>query len=867
MMDMTRILIALFLPLTLLAQQTVNNFSVKTNLTVSGNKVPVRFDTISDMVSSVPDYRTTAMVSGYWTTNDNGGGLFEVVPNSGTNVIRFASSTDPTLAWERVDASAMMPASRFGAVGDGVADDTVALQQGMDWLATNNVPSIPSGLDIVTNLFGGVLVLPMKKTYLVSDPDSDGNALILREGLSIVSEGPGGENEFPGNNTSPRILAAPGFTGIILYAGVYVLDGVSKQSRFSTLRGFIIDGNYDLQDPEAYGQRGLFFGGSNAKNFILDNFSVYNTVGYGVFCDPYGLGASTVREYYGTWYGDGSDVRWTHCIFSGRMRGSQTGSPFPALWLPRTTQMCQVSDSLGFTGPSRDTGLVNSQLTWAVASYDDVADTITLSSTNGLFYGAPIIWNTFGTLPTGIEPTQDYHLLFTGSATMQICSSTVWPTTKAPADFTGGTLSGDSWTMGTTNAAMWLLSGVAQTGRNQLTNIRLDDSDGDLLEFLGARRNTLVNLHCNYVHHTNSVYLRFTRGAANNAVVGGRLAWDTDLQPTAIQPDVMVHYADVTKGNILSDIELSGFGVVPIIDENRSSPANQVFNRRATETQTWSGVSAVNLGFIDLNSSITNFMSYDGGVFYWGKTAPVTSSDDVFRSSVVGATQRITGDGQTPRQEIFAYGGGAPGLTLNKATGSRTSPSNPFTGTDLGAIFVGGYSDSGFTSARASMIFEAPSSWTTTSHPTQLTWELTPTSSTNRIQIASLNTTGLRIDTSGATTVPQSELDLNSSAPVIRMNASNLNSGARIRVTGDTGSTLRIQSTNTSVATFYNSGNMDLLGSTLLLGTIPVMRGSGSPEGVVTSPIGGLYLNTSGGASTTLYIKESGTNNTGWVAK
>lgn len=43
--------------------------------------------------------------------------------------------------------------------------------------------------------------------------------------------------------------------------------------------------------------------------------------------------------------------------------------------------------------------------------------------------------------------------------------------------------------------------------------------------------------------------------------------------------------------------------------------------------------------------------------------------------------------------------------------------------------------------------------------------------------------------------------------------------------------------------------------------------GSGTPEGAVTAPVGSLYTRTNGGAGTTLYIKESGTGNTGWVAK
>jgi len=43
--------------------------------------------------------------------------------------------------------------------------------------------------------------------------------------------------------------------------------------------------------------------------------------------------------------------------------------------------------------------------------------------------------------------------------------------------------------------------------------------------------------------------------------------------------------------------------------------------------------------------------------------------------------------------------------------------------------------------------------------------------------------------------------------------------------------------------------------------------GAGSPEGAVTAPPGSLYTDTAGGAGATLYVKESGTGNTGWVAK
>ena len=46
-----------------------------------------------------------------------------------------------------------------------------------------------------------------------------------------------------------------------------------------------------------------------------------------------------------------------------------------------------------------------------------------------------------------------------------------------------------------------------------------------------------------------------------------------------------------------------------------------------------------------------------------------------------------------------------------------------------------------------------------------------------------------------------------------------------------------------------------------------VRAGSGTPEGAVTAPVGSLYLRTNGGAGTSLYVKESGSGNTGWIPK
>jgi len=46
-----------------------------------------------------------------------------------------------------------------------------------------------------------------------------------------------------------------------------------------------------------------------------------------------------------------------------------------------------------------------------------------------------------------------------------------------------------------------------------------------------------------------------------------------------------------------------------------------------------------------------------------------------------------------------------------------------------------------------------------------------------------------------------------------------------------------------------------------------IRTGTGVPEGVIVAPVGTLYLRSDGSTSTTLYVKTSGSGNTGWTAK
>lgn len=59
----------------------------------------------------------------------------------------------------------------------------------------------------------------------------------------------------------------------------------------------------------------------------------------------------------------------------------------------------------------------------------------------------------------------------------------------------------------------------------------------------------------------------------------------------------------------------------------------------------------------------------------------------------------------------------------------------------------------------------------------------------------------------------------------------------------------------------------DGLSAPYLLSSLRILAGTGTPEGVYSATVGSLFLRTDGGATTTLYVKTSGTGNTGWTAK
>jgi len=125
----------LLLSITCFGQGTTPTFQVKT---------------INDLISTpIPNVnnRLTAIVTGRSNTNDGGGGVFFFTPSTtvGTNLGTVFSSTGISGFWVR-QYSGELNVMWFGAIGDGINDDTPAFTNAIAMaFATNGTVFVPPG--------------------------------------------------------------------------------------------------------------------------------------------------------------------------------------------------------------------------------------------------------------------------------------------------------------------------------------------------------------------------------------------------------------------------------------------------------------------------------------------------------------------------------------------------------------------------------------------------------------------------------------------------------------------------------------------------------------------------------------------------
>jgi len=708
-----------------------------------GQAYTLTFDTIAAMTNTPPNAiasgtskKVTATVRGYGSQGDNGGGAY-FYNALATNAVDggYYLATTSTGRWERVDKDSMTARS-WGVKGDGVTDDTVRIQDALwaigDRLQTNQIGNVDAG-DF------GTLVLPQGTVYKITD------TLTLPYGVSIVAANDGSASKgFPEDRASPRIVAGPNFGhNAMLHLGEYVRNGVTNRSRFSTLKGFILDGDYDNQDTNALWQTGILVDDQQCKNFVIEGLAIVNTVGYGFFARA-GIGSSQIRDCYfgsGVFLSVSSDLKFMDCDIAGRTRGSTTGTPFPPLWTTRYTWKNTYSRIFMFSGPRKETGYGNSIKKFEISSYDDAADTITLATTNGLYDGMPLTWycGAVTNYPSGVTPPEVYFAVWGGSGNdIQLRS-----TSDILLNFTGGTNTGDALYMGDEDAPLMLIAGDSQNNFSRFDDFRLEDNGGDLIVLRGSDANVYSGFVADFAYTNTSRFLRLKHGADQNLFTGSFFAWTSSANQGYAAPETIIEFDSTSNNNAFRGVKITGNTGVRVIDNSLDVPANSFDTLAQSEQLSIRGDNPT-IRFEDLDIGKTNVLSGSNENLMFA-TDQTGATEDNYLWRFDGLTGQMTVVGEesddAPGLFVIGYSNSPPQITMLRTTGGRTN----ITGTSvssLGSIFFAGHDSNAVTSARGGMIGYAPTVWNTTNHNTEIYFEVTPQNSTSRVETVRFESDG-----------------------------------------------------------------------------------------------------------------------------
>ena len=321
--------------------------------------------TISSLITDidpllVPTYAQVNTL-GYFGANDGGGGTFRRVLSGSvtTNSFNvFRSTYNSLYAWERVLIGQQMTAQMFGARGNNISQDYLALQSAVSYAVTNRLSlRIPAGTYLLTNK----LVIPVSSSGWSITGDGAGS--ILKQtassgnGTPIFEFAGGGIDRFSISDLALEWsdvggVPASGFKNV---GFMFAWDGTSDKgtgvynftlSGLAFTFGFRCLGNYDLSATSS--------SGVNVWGMTLKSSRATYMAGGVVLLSNAGSGGSpnvTIADFHvnGTTYGQ--PVATSPFIYSDAhfFCDSATGWSFHGVELNNVASSVPVWQ---FTGPA-----------------------------------------------------------------------------------------------------------------------------------------------------------------------------------------------------------------------------------------------------------------------------------------------------------------------------------------------------------------------------------------------------------------------------------------------------------------------------------------------------------------------------------
>lgn len=132
------------------------------------------YDNLDGINASIDATNVALTPSGYTTATNVQAGFDDLGSSAGTSKVGFIQGG--TGAVSRTAQAKMrdtVNVKDFGATGDGVTDDTLAIQAAIDYLSP----------------FGGTLYIP-RGTYIVSDANADNSCLVITAPIQVLGDGP-----------------------------------------------------------------------------------------------------------------------------------------------------------------------------------------------------------------------------------------------------------------------------------------------------------------------------------------------------------------------------------------------------------------------------------------------------------------------------------------------------------------------------------------------------------------------------------------------------------------------------------------------------------------------------------------------------